>query len=107
MNNACVHQKVEAQDCIKSSLAHLVRQWTSDPEVRCKVGVQALVRIAVCSDEGLTLKMLAKHHIPRAKNISYQPLLIKPIFNVLTHTKKQFFSKLVFQGPLVFGIKKT
>ena len=34
---------------IKSSLAHLVRQWTSDPEMRLdvKVGVQAQVR-TVC-----------------------------------------------------------
>ena len=29
---------------IKSSLAQLVRQWTSDPEMRCEVGVQAQVR---------------------------------------------------------------
>ena len=29
---------------IKSSLAQLVRQWTSDPELRCKVGVQAQVK---------------------------------------------------------------
>ena len=29
-------------------------------------------------------------------NIPYQPLLIKPIFNVLAHAEKQFFSKLVF-----------
>ena len=34
----------------------------------------------VCSDEGLTLETSAKHHIPQAKNISYQPLLIKPVF---------------------------
>ena len=36
---------------------------------------------SVCSDEGLTLKMSAKHHIPQATNIPYQPLLIKPIYN--------------------------
>ena len=33
----------------------------------------------VCPDEGLTLETSAKHHIPQAKNIPYQPLLIKPI----------------------------
>ena len=33
------------------------------------------------SDEGLTLETSAKHHIPQATNIPYQPLLIKPIFN--------------------------
>ena len=50
----------------------------------------------VCSDEGLTLETSSKHHIPQATNIPYQPLLIKPIFNVLVHGEKQFFSKLVF-----------
>ena len=35
---------------------------------------------SVCSDEGLTLETSAKHHIPQATNIPYQPLLIKPIF---------------------------
>ena len=44
-----------------------------------------------------TLETSAKHHIPQATNIPYQPLLIKPIFSVLTHAEKQFFSKLVFQ----------
>ena len=34
----------------------------------------------VCSGEGPTLKTSAKHHIPQAKNIPYQSLLIKPIF---------------------------
>ena len=33
-----------------------------------------------CSDEWLTLETSAKHHIPQATNIPYQPLLIKPIF---------------------------
>ena len=37
-------------------------------------------------------------HIPQATNISYQPLLIKPIFSVLAHAEKQFFSKLVFRN---------
>ena len=27
----------------------------------------------VCSDEGLTLETSAKHHIPQATNIPYQP----------------------------------
>ena len=53
---------------------------------------------SVCSHEGLTLQTSAKHHIPQAKNILYQPLLIKLIFNVLAHAEKQFFSKLVFQN---------
>ena len=38
----------------------------------------------------------AKHNIPQATNIPHQPLLIKPIFSVLGHAEKQFFSKLVF-----------
>ena len=32
------------------------------------------------------LETSAKHHIPRATNIPYQPLLIKLIFSVLAHT---------------------
>ena len=56
---------------------------------------------AVCSDEGLTLETSAKHHIPQATNLPYQPLLIKPIFSVLAHAEKQFFSKLVFECPSV------
>ena len=30
-------------------------------------------KTAVCSDEGLTLETSAKHHIPQATNIPYQP----------------------------------
>ena len=30
-------------------------------------------------NKGLTLETSAKHHIPQATNIPYQPLLIKPI----------------------------
>ena len=45
----------------------------------------------VCSDEGLTLEASAKHDIPQATNITYQPLLIKPIFSVLAYAEKQFF----------------
>ena len=48
----------------------------------------------------LTLETSAKNHIRQAKNIPYQPLLIKSIFGILTHAEKQFFSKLVFHGPL-------
>ena len=40
-------------------------------------------------------------HIPQAKNIPYQPLLIKPIFSVLAYAEKQLFSKLVFQYQFV------
>ena len=47
----------------------------------------------VCSNEGPTLETSAKHHIPQATNIPYQPLLIKPIFSVLAHAEKQFFFK--------------
>ena len=34
LNNACVHQKVEALASNQDSLAYLVRKWTSDPEMR-------------------------------------------------------------------------
>ena len=51
---------------------------------------------SVCSDERLTLETSAKHYIPQAKNIPYQPLLIKPIFSVLAHAENSSFSKLVF-----------
>ena len=55
----------------------------------------------VCSDERLTLEMSATHHIPQAKNIPYQYLLIKPVFSLLAKAEKDsVFSKLVFQCPL-------
>ena len=41
------------------------------------MGITKSMRI--CSDEGLTLETSATHHIPHAKNILYQPLLIKPV----------------------------
>ena len=41
--------------------------------------------------QGLTHETSAKHHNPQAKNIPYQPLLIKPIFSVLAHAEKHFF----------------
>ena len=57
--------------------------------VACRIGCLADVsnvspsseqtQSAACSDEGLTLKTSAKHHIPQSTNIPYQPLLIKPI----------------------------
>ena len=56
-----------------------------------------LPSFGVCSDEGLTLETSAIRHIRQAKNKPYQPLLIKPIFSVLSHTEKTVFSKLVFQ----------
>ena len=56
-----------------------------------------------CSDEGLMLETSAKHHTPQAKNIPYQPLLIKPIFSVLAHAEKVFFktSLPVFNSELL------
>ena len=44
--------------------------------VACGIGCLA----DVCFDEGLMLETSAKHHIPQATNIPYQPLLIKPIY---------------------------
>ena len=38
-----------------------------------KVDMVCLSPVAVCSDEGLTLETSAKHHIPQATNIPYQP----------------------------------
>ena len=40
---------------------------------------------AVCSNEGLTLETSANHQIPQAKNIPYQPLLIKPILKYVAY----------------------
>ena len=39
-----LHQKVEALASNPLYVAQLVKQWTSDPEMRFKVGVQAQVR---------------------------------------------------------------
>ena len=58
-----------------------------------EVGVFRRILEVVCYDEGLTLNTSAKHHIPQAKNIPYQPLLIKPIFSVLAHAEKTLFFK--------------
>ena len=46
-----------------------------------------------CSDEGLTLETSATHQIPQAKNRSYQPLLIKPVFSLLANAEKTVFFK--------------
>ena len=37
----------------------------------------------------------ATRHISQAKNIPYQPLLIKSVFSVLTHAEKQYFFKTI------------
>ena len=46
----------------------------------------------------------SNHQIPQAKNIPYQPLLIKPVFNLLANAEKQVFFKtslpvLLLEGP--------
>ena len=38
-----------------------------------KFGTVHLNLLVNCSDEGLTLETSAKHHIPQATNIPYQP----------------------------------
>ena len=43
--------------------------------------------------EGLTLETAATHYIPQAKNIPYQPLLIKPIFSLLANAEKTVLFK--------------
>ena len=60
--------------------------------------VSASVTGAVCSDEGQKFETSADHHIPKAKNIPYQPLLIKPVFSVLAHAEKQSFFKASNRG---------
>ena len=45
--------------------------WTVDAEQAAERGRR--YRESVCSDEGLTLETSAKHHIPQATNIPYQP----------------------------------
>ena len=54
--------------------------------------------VSPSSEQTLTLETLAKHHIPQAKNIPCQPLLIKPVFSLLANSDKTgfFLSKLVF-----------
>ena len=49
----------------------------------------------VCSNEMLTVETSAVHQTSQAKNIPYQPLLIKPIIGLFANAeKKYFFSKL-------------
>ena len=66
---------------------------------------------SVSSDEGLTLETSATHHIPQAKNIRYQLLLIKPVFSLLANAEKTVFSKLVFpcskKNPVIFTYTHT
>ena len=69
--------------------------------IRFKYGRKTWLTLAY-SDAEIFFKPYLKNFvrirdIPHAKNIPYQPLLIKPTFSVLTHAEKQFFSKLVFQ----------
>ena len=44
----------------------------------------------VCSDEGLTLETSAKHHIPQATNIPYQPSWSNP-YSACSPTQKNSF----------------
>ena len=47
------------------------------------------------------LEMSATHQIPQAKNMSYHPLLIKPVFSSLANAEKKRFFKtclLVFRS---------
>ena len=50
-----------------------------------------LVQSSVCSDEGLVLEMSAIRQIPQAKNIPFQPLLIKPYYPYSPSQKKIVF----------------
>ena len=55
--------------------------------------------VSPSSEQTLTLETLAKHHIPQAKNIPCQPLLIKPVFSLLANSDKTgfFFIKTSLQ----------
>ena len=66
--------------------------------------VKIMITTTISSDEGLTLETSAKHHIPQAKNIPYQPLLIKPIFSVLAHAEK---NPVFFQTSLPIIINSS
>ena len=48
----------------------------------------------VCSDEGLTLETSAKHHIPQATNIPYQPLLLDQT-HIKTATNRVFWGHVI------------
>ena len=45
------------------------------------------------SDKGPTLETSATRQIPQAKNIPYQPLLIKPVLSLLANAEKAVFFK--------------
>ena len=54
----------------------------------------ALHRSRVCSGYGLRMETSATREIPQAKNIPYQPLLIKPVSSLLDNAEKnRVFSK--------------
>ena len=59
----------------------------------CRAKVLHVIGPAVCSDEGLTLETSATPQIPLAKNIPYQPLLIKPVFSLLANAEKTVLFK--------------
>ena len=46
--------------------------WRTLPSAR-RPRCETILGLTVCSDEGLTLETSAKHHIPQATNIPYQP----------------------------------
>ena len=48
---------------------------------------------------------MVSHHIPQAKNIPYQPLLIKPIFSLLADTDKTVSFKISL--PVPFWVSQT
>ena len=60
-------------------------------EIWCLADVSSVSPSSSQTESGLTLETSVKHHIPQAKNIPYQPLLINPIFSVLAHAEKQGF----------------
>ena len=72
---------------LKNANAAMLEIATKFGPVSAQVLISVYMQARVCSDEGLTLETSAKHHIPQVTNIPYQPLLIKPIFNVLAHTE--------------------
>ena len=68
------------------------------PDSRWSPNICQILYGCVCSDEGLTLETSAKHHIPQVTNITISTIVDQThILSILTHTEKQFFSKLVFQ----------
>ena len=53
--------------------------WSTKVDMICFLSVGYGVLLTL-RRRAITLETSAKHHIPQAKNISYEPLLIKPIF---------------------------